>query len=97
MEISAKRGKGRPEGAKVDNQRPEALQLFAARLRQARTAAGLSQKEVAQACGAASRQAYQAWEYGRQWPSVRYIQPICKALNVSADWLLGLYPTTGYG
>lgn len=97
MEISAKRGKGRPEGAKVDNQRPEALKAFAARLQQARMAAGLTQKEVALACGATSRQTYQSWEYGRQWPSARYVEPICRTLNISADWLLGLHLTTGYG
>ena len=58
-------------------------------IRKARKAAGVTQKELAERL-----QVYQKdisrWETGVRTPSAEYIIQICKALDISADYLLGL-------
>ena len=58
-------------------------------IRKARKAAGVTQKELAERL-----QVYQKdisrWETGVRTPSAEYIIQLCKALDISADYLLGL-------
>lgn len=58
------------------------------RLRQAREAKGLTQKDVADALGITS-QAYQNYEYGRELRSSAMVA-ICTTLGCSPSWLLGI-------
>lgn len=50
---------------------------------------GLTQKEFA-GMVFATTSAVSHWEHGKALPSGDLIISICKAFNVSADWLLGL-------
>lgn len=63
--------------------------IVAAGLRSARLARGLTQAELASATGlhvtAVSR-----FECGNGAPSAANLKALCKALNISADYLLGL-------
>ena len=58
-------------------------------IKTARKAAGVTQKELAERL-----QVYQKdisrWETGVRTPSAEYIIQLCKALDISADYLLGL-------
>ena len=58
-------------------------------IKKARKAAGVTQKELAERL-----QVYQKdisrWETGVRTPSAEYIIQLCKALDISADYLLGL-------
>lgn len=62
---------------------------FNENLKVAREALGLSQKEVAEKIGVANS-TYSLYESGNREPNVQTIKKIAKALNVSADRLLGL-------
>lgn len=62
---------------------------FKDRLREARTKAGKTQKEVAEVCGT-NEASYRRYELGSRTPTCEYIALIANALDVSADWLLGL-------
>lgn len=70
--------------------------VFANRLRKARKHKGLSQQRLANACGAPpnipipSREAISQWESATTRPSFEYIARLATALDVSADYLLGL-------
>ena len=48
-----------------------------------------SQTSIAKIMGV-SQPCWQAWETGKREPNVTTIHDICKKLNCSADWLLGL-------
>lgn len=68
---------------------------FGARLKQARTARGLSQAGLATALGAAphgavTQSAVSYWESGKNLPTVETLCELCAVLGVSADRLLGL-------
>ena len=58
-------------------------------IKKARKAAGVTQKELAERL-----QVYQKdisrWETGVRTPSAEYIIQLCKVLDISADYLLGL-------
>ena len=58
------------------------------RLRIAREEAGLYQKELAEVLGMPMR-TYAAYERGERDLSTAVLLDICKALRISADWLLG--------
>ena len=61
------------------------------RLRQARSARGLSQAGLAQAlAGAVTQSAVSYWESGRSMPTVENLRDLCGVLGISADRLLGL-------
>ena len=62
---------------------------FQHRLKELRTAKGISQKELGQAIGA-TYSAISYWEKGINEPKVNYIIALCKYFEVSADYLLGL-------
>lgn len=58
-----------------------------ARIKAARAAAGITQRDLARAVGVGRRavQAWEAGEYGITWPNLR---AIAEKLDVSEDWLL---------
>lgn len=65
------------------------MDIFAVRLREQRLEKGLKQKQLAEAVGTTDDSIY-SWEKGRSQPSVEQIRLLCKCLNISADYLIGL-------
>lgn len=61
-------------------------------LRMAREARGLSQEQLAKAI-AISQQMYNGYERGKHEPSIETLRRLSLALDVSADYLLGINPT----
>ena len=59
------------------------------RIKEARKSAGLKQRQVAKEMGIVLQQ-YQTYESGRYQLDYDKMITICKILNVSADYLLGL-------
>lgn len=59
-----------------------------ARVREARTKAGLTQAQVAVALGV-SHHAVWAWENGRMNPNQEHLVELASRCGVSTDWLLG--------
>ena len=64
--------------------------LLGARLREARTATGLTQRQLALRAGGFPYQVVCCLERGHQGVSAERIAQIATALDVSTDWLLGL-------
>ena len=62
---------------------------FAKRLIELRLESNLSQQEIANKLNIA-RISYLHWKQGKTEPSINNICKLCKILNVSADYLLGL-------
>lgn len=61
------------------------------KIRAARVAAGLTQKQLGLAVGFSAGQAesrIQKWEYGTMQPSLQYLRPLANALKVSLDYLV---------
>lgn len=61
------------------------------RIRAARVAAGLTQKQLGILLGfgeASAERRVQKWEYGTISPSLQYLRPLANALNVSLDYLV---------
>ncbi len=65
------------------------MDIFAVRLREQRLEKGLKQKQLAEAVGTTDDSIY-SWEKGRSQPSVEQIRLLCRCLNISADYLIGL-------
>ena len=65
------------------------MQIFCDRLKEARLAKALRQRDMADVMGIINR-AYQHYEEGSREPNLEKLKLICKLLEVSADWLLGL-------
>ena len=65
------------------------LFMFTERLKVARNSKDLTQKAVADYLGII-KQAYQKYEYGEREPSFDNLTKLCRLLEVSADWLLGI-------
>lgn len=65
---------------------------FADRLKAARRASGMTQKEVAEKIGVA-KSTYSLYESGKRTPLVEGVKLIAKTLGVTADELLGLPQT----
>ncbi len=63
--------------------------IFGIRLKECREKLGLSQSEVATLINIANS-SYSAYETGKQNPKINVLSRICKELDVSSDWLLGL-------
>lgn len=63
--------------------------IFATRLRQARTAAGLTQAQLAARIGV-KRTSYNAFETARNEPNISILALVSKELNRSVNWFLGL-------
>lgn len=71
------------------------LERFSERLKQARSARGLSQADLATALaqggtGEVTQSAVSYWESGKNLPTLDAFAALTQALGVSADWLLGL-------
>lgn len=64
---------------------------FSTKLRLARKRANLTQKQLAERIGALQNSVSQ-WECGLIRPSPDVIRTLCEALNVTADYLLGVAP-----
>jgi transcriptional regulator with XRE-family HTH domain len=61
------------------------------KIRAARVAAGMTQKQLGLAVGFSENSAermIQKWEYGKQAPSLQYLRPLSNALKVSLDYLV---------
>ena len=65
------------------------MSLFSERLKSIRIERKLTQKQVAEGIGVAESY-YQIYEYGKKEPSISKLEKLCRYLNVSADFLLGL-------
>lgn len=65
------------------------MKTFSERLKGTRADLGLSQKEVAESCGITAS-AYANYEQNLREPSLDVLAKICQALDVSADFLLGI-------
>lgn len=63
--------------------------MLSVRLKEARTAAGMSQGEVAKAIGV-SQPAYCYMENGDKMPSLPVAKQLAKLFNVSLDYLTGI-------
>lgn len=68
------------------------MSLFSDRLVFARKKSGLTQQDIADHFNL-TRSAYSAWEVGRNEPSFEILAQLCKKLEVSADYLIGLTDT----
>lgn len=62
---------------------------FQNRLKELRTAQGLSQKDLGKAIGA-TYSAISYWETGVNEPKISHVIALAKFFDVSADYLLGL-------
>ncbi len=65
------------------------MDIFQQRLKEIRIEKGVSQVELARLVQTTNDSIY-SWEKGRSQPSVEAIRRLCRALGVSADYLLGL-------
>lgn len=65
------------------------MEIFLTRLKEARIEKGLTQKQLAEVIKTTDDSIY-SWEKGRSQPSIELLFKLCKALDVSADYLLGL-------
>lgn len=66
--------------------------MFHERLKEIRKERGKTQKELATLINVSER-LYQSYEYGKVIPSITVLEKLCKTLNISADYLLGLTST----
>ena len=69
----------------------DSRRIFAARLRQARTAAGYTQTQLAKKIGI-TQGGYTAYETTRREPPLAMISRLARILNRPTDWLLGMTP-----
>lgn len=65
------------------------MDTFSTRLREARTEKGLTQKELAERIGVTKGRVTH-YETNKGHPNTPVLLEICRVLNVSSDWLLGL-------
>ena len=63
-------------------------EIFPIRLKEARTKAGLTQREVGEKLGMVDA-SYQKYELGRSIPGLELASRMADALGVSLDWLAG--------
>lgn len=65
------------------------MTYYTARLRQVREANNLTQREMSDILGI-SQQHYSMYERGKRILDIEQVIRVCRALNTSADYLLGL-------
>lgn len=83
---------GPPRGPGRPRRDPDAaLAPIGMRLRVIREHRRLGQPEVRALVGVAAS-TYSHWETGKTYPTIDQLVTLCRALNVSADVLLGLKP-----
>lgn len=63
--------------------------IFTERLKEIRQEKGWTQKQLATAINTTDDSVY-SWEKGRSQPSIELLYKLCKVLEVSADYLIGL-------
>ena len=66
--------------------------LYIERIKQFRQENNITQAQVAETLGITQQQ-YFKYEKGVNELPLRYLYAICKAYNISSDWLLGLSDT----
>ena len=69
---------------------PYSHRLLGVRIREARKASGLTQKQLALRAGGFPYQVICLVERGRQGVSAERLAALAQSLDVSADWLLGI-------
>ena len=69
---------------------PYSHRLLGVRIREARKASGLTQKQLALRAGGFPYQVICLVERGRQGVSAERLAALAQSLDVSADWLLGV-------
>ncbi|RXZ61199.1 XRE family transcriptional regulator [Candidatus Borkfalkia ceftriaxoniphila] len=67
----------------------DAMDIFTTKLKDARKLSGKTQKQLAEAIGTTDDSIY-SWERGRSQPSIEYLRALCRVLEVTADYLIGL-------
>lgn len=65
------------------------MDIFAKRLKEIRVENELTQKQLAEILQTTDDSIY-SWEKGRSQPSIETLRKICVALNVTADYLIGI-------
>ena len=70
------------------------MDIFSIRLKELRIEKGLTQKELAVAVNTTDDSIF-SWEKGRSQPPIETIRSLCRVLDSSADYLLGLEDETG--
>jgi transcriptional regulator with XRE-family HTH domain len=65
------------------------MSVFSERLREMRKLRGVTQKALATHLGI-SENAYQNYEYGKREPNYKTLAELCRVLEVSADYLIGV-------
>jgi transcriptional regulator with XRE-family HTH domain len=78
-----------PSQKKLYTERAQVMLIVSNRLRTALQIRNLSQKQFAQKLGITEVTASR-YINGTRTPNANVIAKICKTLNISADWLLGL-------
>ena len=69
--------------------KPEIVKEIASRIKESREKSHLTQQALANALGIAKR-SVTAWEGGTNVISVLQLRRLCRGLNVSADFILGM-------
>lgn len=65
------------------------MKTFGERLKYARRAKNITQKDLAEKCGVKAS-VFGHYEHDRNGPTMEVLKKICTELEISADWLLGL-------
>lgn len=65
------------------------ISVISKRIRELRTGLGLTQSEFGDKLSV-SQDTVSLWEKGKSAPTAEYIIKLCKAFDVSADYILGL-------
>lgn len=65
------------------------MSVFSERLSEMRKLRGVTQKALATHLGI-SENAYQNYEYGKREPNYNTLAELCRVLEVSADYLIGV-------
>lgn len=73
---------------------PDMISLVGQRLRDARMARKLSQRELARRTNMSWRAIAEIEGGGSGGPQARFLKPLCETLQVSADWLLDIDTST---
>lgn len=68
------------------------MDILIKRIKQWRYDHYVTQQQLADRIGC-PRNTLQCWETGRRSPGCEALSELCRAMNVSADWLLGLTDT----
>ena len=72
----------------MPNDRDYRWRASGARIREARTKVGLTQKEVSELLGVSAHSVW-CWEAGKTKPSGEHLVDLASRCEVSTDWLLG--------